>query len=179
MIALYIVIGLFVLFMILWMIGPKEYAVDRTMTVNRNRQDVYDYVRRLENQDQWGPWSRRDPAMEKSTHGEDGNVGFVSAWRGNKQVGEGEQEITRLVPNERVETSLRFFKPWKAESDAFIHLEDAGENATRVTWGFKGENKNAVSRVMGVFMDMDKAIGKDFEEGLHNLKGILEERKKD
>ncbi|MDX1409521.1 MAG: SRPBCC family protein [Saprospiraceae bacterium] len=175
MIALYIVIGLFILFAILWMIGPREYKVDRSLVVNRNRQEIYDYVRRLENQDNWGPWSQRDPNMEKSTRGADGEIGFISSWRGNKQVGEGEQEITRLVPNERVETALRFFKPWKSQSDAFIHLEDEGENATRVTWGFKGENNNAMSRVMGVFVDMDKAVGKDFEEGLHNLKKIMEQ----
>ena len=175
MIAVLIIGALVVLFFVLSLAGPKTYAVDRSLVVNRNRDEVFEYVRNLENQDQWGPWGRRDPAMEKNTRGNDGEVGFISSWKGNKKVGEGEQEILRLVPNERVETTLRFFKPWKAESDAFIHLQDEGPQATRVTWGFKGVNKNPMSRVMGLFMDMDKTMGKDFDEGLQNLKEILED----
>jgi hypothetical protein len=33
-----------------------------------------------------------------------------------------------------------------------------------------------ITKVMGVFMDMDKMVGKDFETGLSNLKGIAESR---
>jgi hypothetical protein len=43
-----------------------------------------------------------------------------------------------------------------------------------VTWGFSGKNKFPFS-IMMLFMNMDKAVGKDFEEGLDNLKSILEE----
>ena len=111
--------------------------------------------------------------MKKSYKGTDSTIGFVSSWIGNKEVGEGEQEITNLVENELVETSLRFFKPWKSESDAYLKMSDIDSGGTKVTWGFRGENKFPMS-IMMMFMNMDKAIGKDFEEGLTQLKQNLE-----
>ena len=173
MIVIYILAGLLLLFLVLAAMGPKHYRVTRSTVINRRRSDVYNYVRFLRNQDEWGPWARKDPGMEHSFKGTDGEVGFVSAWKGNKQVGEGEQEITGLDENRRVDSALRFFKPWKAESDAFIILDDH-EGGTNVTWGFEGVNKTLMSRAMGVFMNMDKMVGGDFEEGLQNLKGVLE-----
>ena len=173
MILVYIVVGIVLLFLVLSMMGPKDYAVSRSIDVDRARGEVYDYLRHIKNQNDWGPWARRDPSMEQSFSGTDGEVGFVSHWKGNKEVGEGEQEITGLTPGERIETDLRFIKPFKAESDAYFELEDSGAG-TRVTWGIVGENKSAISRVMGLFMSMDKMIGKDFEEGLGTLKSTLE-----
>jgi hypothetical protein len=41
--------------------------------------------------------------------------------------------------------------------------------ANQVTWTMSGRNQLA-SKVMSVFMSMDKMIGKDFAEGLANLK---------
>jgi hypothetical protein len=112
--------------------------------------------------------------MEKKLTGTDGEVGAMSYWNGNKDVGEGEQEITKIVDGERVESELRFLKPWKSTSDAYLATEAVDANSTKVTWGFSGKNKFPFS-IMMLFMNMDKAVGKDFEEGLDNLKSILEE----
>ena len=111
--------------------------------------------------------------MEKKFTGTDGEVGSVSYWNGNKEVGEGEQEITKIVPGERIESELRFLKPFKSTSDAYMTTEEEGPNATKVTWGFSGKNKFPTSIFM-LFMNMDKAVGRDFEDGLGSLKGILE-----
>lgn len=112
--------------------------------------------------------------MKKEYQGEDGEVGFISSWKGNKQVGEGEQEITGIYVNDRMESQLRFFKPWKSESDAYIKVEEIDAETTKVTWGFSGINKPP-SNVFMLFFNMDKTIGKEFEEGLSNLKKHLEE----
>jgi len=89
-------------------------------------------------------------------------------------VGSGEQEIKNIVENEKIETELRFFKPWKSISQAYIITEDAGNNSTKVIWGFRGVSKPPMN-IMMLFMNMDKAVGKDFEEGLAKLKTILEQ----
>ena len=67
---------------------------------------------------------------------------------------------------------MRFLKPFKSTSDAYLRVEEADEG-TKVTWGFSGNNKFPVS-IMMLFMDMDKQVGKDFEEGLNKLKEVLE-----
>ena len=111
--------------------------------------------------------------MHKEYRGTDGEVGSVSYWRGNKEVGEGEQEITKIIDGERIEGELRFLKPWKSESDCYFETKDTGSDATEVTWGFSGKNKFPFS-IMMLFMSMDKMVGKDFEQGLSTLKSLLE-----
>jgi hypothetical protein len=155
------------------MIAPKTYDVSRSTLISKPVSEVFEYVRSLKKQDEWGPWAKKDPNMTKEFQGTDGQVGAISSWKGNKDVGEGEQEITAIKENEVVETQLRFFKPWKSESDAYIKVNDEGNGSTKVTWGFAGKNKFPVS-IMMLFMNMDKSVGKDFEQGLSDLKAILE-----
>ena len=85
----------------------------------------------------------------------------------------GEQEIIKIVEGERIESELRFLKPFKSTSDAYIETIEVGTDRTKVIWGFSGKNVFPMSIVM-LFMSMDKAVGKDFEEGLASLKQNLE-----
>lgn len=172
MLILYILLAIVGLIIILAMIAPKTYEVSRSIVVSKPRKEVFEYLKSLKKQDDWSPWGKRDPNMEKKFTGTDGEVGATSHWKGNKEVGEGEQEIKKIVDGERIESELRFLKPWKSTSDAFLTTEDA-EGGTKVTWGFKGYNKFPMS-IMMLFMSMDKMIGKDFEEGLGDLKAKLE-----
>ncbi|MCK0147010.1 SRPBCC family protein [Arenibacter sp. F26102] len=170
---LYIVLGLIVLIAILALLAPKNYDVSRSIEINRPKADVFEYIKYLKKQQEWSPWAKKDPMMNKKFTGVDGEVGAISYWNGNKDVGEGEQEITKIVDGERVEGELRFLKPFKSTSDSYLDVAESGKGKTKVTWGFKGNNKFPMS-IMMLFMSMDKAVGKDFEEGLQSLKSILE-----
>lgn len=171
-IALYIVIAIVALVFILALIAPKSYNVNRSIVVNKPLSEVFSYLKLLKNQDNWSPWTEKDPNMNKTFTGTDGEVGFVSAWIGNKEVGEGEQEITGIEENDVINSQLRFLKPFKSISDAYLKVEKVN-NGTKVIWGFEGKNKFPMS-IMMLFMSMDKMVGKDFEYGLNKLKGILE-----
>ena len=173
-IVLYIVLALILIIAILGMIAPKSYDVNRSIIINKPVSKVFEYLKYLKNQDDWSPWGKRDPNMKKEFEGTDGQVGAISKWEGNKEVGMGEQELMRIVENEVVESKLRFLKPWKSESDAYLKVKESDGGQTTVTWGFSGRNKFPVS-IMMLFMNMDKAVGKDFVEGLATLKGLMEE----
>lgn len=173
MLFVYILGGILLLLILLYLLGPATYNVSRTIHINRTTPEVYNYLKFLKNQDEWSPWQKKDPDMKKDFRGTDGSVGAVSSWEGNKEVGSGEQEITRLVEGSRVESKLRFFKPWKSQSDAYMEVEQASEGGSRVRWGFSGKNGFPM-RLMMLFMSMDKMVGSDFEEGLANLKSKLE-----
>ncbi|NND34621.1 MAG: SRPBCC family protein [Saprospiraceae bacterium] len=170
---LYVFIVLTIIVFVLGMIAPQDYQVQRSTTIKLPLSKVFDYLKYLKNQDDWSPWQRRDPNMKKEFKGIDGQPGFVSAWEGNKDVGAGEQELTNLVDNKRIESELRFLKPFKSTSDAFIEVEPGDDDSTRVTWGFSGKNNFPMNIIM-LFSSMDKMVGKDFEEGLNNLKERLE-----
>ena len=173
MLVLYIVLAIMALFLILGLIAPKNYEVNRSIIVNRPLSAVFDYLKYIKNQDDWSPWKKKDPDMKQFFEGTDGEIGFISKWEGDKAVGMGEQEIKRIVENESIETELRFLKPWKSQSDAYLRVVGLDNQQTNVTWGFSGRNTFPFSIFM-LFMNMDKAVGKDFEEGLSNLKQQLE-----
>ena len=116
MTLVYILAGIVFLIIILAAVAPKHYDVSRSMVINRPLTEVFEYIKFVKNQNYWGPWNSRDPEMKQTFRGEDGTVGFVSAWESDhKQVGSGEQEITKVIENEVMETELRFLKPMKSE----------------------------------------------------------------
>jgi uncharacterized protein YndB with AHSA1/START domain len=157
-------------------VAPTDCAVEREVVINKPRAEVFEYVKYVKNQNEWGPWFKKDPGMKQDFRGMDGEVGFVSHWVGNTdESGEGEQEIKRVLPNERLDTELRFKTPFESKADAYLITEDAGDNKTKVKWGFTTE----FPRPMNVFLvvtDIDAMLGKDYEEGLSSLKTILESR---
>lgn len=174
----YILAGVFVLILILAFLAPKTYNVSRSIEIRQPKARVFEYLRFLKNQEAWSPWEKKDPNMVKQFRGTDGEVGAISSWQGNREVGEGEQELTNIIPGERVESELRFFKPWKSTSSAYLVVEETSDNGSRVIWGFSGRNKFPMS-IMMLFMNMDKMVGRDFEEGLAALKAKLEGEGKD
>ncbi|TBN06320.1 polyketide cyclase [Hyunsoonleella flava] len=172
-ILIYLILGVVAVFVMLILIAPKKFDVKRSIIIDNTLPEVFQYLKHIKNQDEWSPWKKKDPNMKQEFEGIDGEVGFVAKWEGNRDVGIGEQEITKIVENETIESQLRFFKPWKSESNAYLRLEEVTPNKTKVVWGFSGENKIPIN-VFFLFFSMDKAVGKDFDEGLASLKLILE-----
>lgn len=176
MIVIYILAGLIGLIIVLGLIAPKKYELKRNILINKPVDEVFQYIKFVRNQDYWSPWKKRDPNMKQSFIGTDGELGFISKWDSDhKQVGAGEQELKGLQENDRIDTEIRFLKPWKSKSEAYIVTKSLDSNLTEVTWGFKGINKTPINLIM-LFCNMDKAVGKDFEEGLACLKEILEQK---
>lgn len=167
------IVGLIALALIIALFVKKEYAVEREVIINKPKQEVFDYVKMLKNQDNFSVWAMRDPNMKKEYKGTDGTVGFVSAWDGNDQVGKGEQEIKKISEGERLDFELRFIKPFEATDDAYMTTEAVAENQTKVKWGFNGKMPYPMN-LMLLFMDMDEMLGKDLADGLNNLKKVLE-----
>ena len=157
-------------------VSKTDCKIEREITINKPKAEIYNYVKVLKNQNDWGPWYKKEPTMKQETRGTDGTVGFVTHWTGQSEdVGEGEQEIKKLVENERMETELRFIKPFESKADAFLILESVNESQTKVKWGFATTFPRPMN-IMFLVMNMDKLVGKDFADGLANLKGILEKQ---
>ncbi|PNQ72410.1 polyketide cyclase [Hanstruepera neustonica] len=174
MIFLYIVLGIIALILILAIVAPKSYDVSRSIVINRALPEVFKYLKSIKNQDQWSPWKLKDPNMKQTFTGTDGEIGFISKWEGNKDVGMGEQEIIDVIEEKQVITELRFLKPWKSVSKGYLNVEKVDDNQTKVIWGFAGKNPVPFNIFM-LFFNFEKAVGKDFDEGLSRLKQRLEQ----
>ena len=172
-IILGIIAGIIALLLILALFAKKGYSIHREIVINKPKQEVFDYVKFIKNQDYYNKWVMMDPNMKKNFKGTDGTVGFVYGWNGNKQAGEGEQEIKTLKDGERVDTEIRFVRPFAAVGYADLVLSSAPGNQTHVRWGMSSSMKYPMN-VMMLFMNMDKLLGKDLETSLNTLRGILE-----
>ncbi len=171
---LIIIVVIGAVFAILVFSIDENFAVERQVTVNRPNDMVFDYIKMIKNQDNYSVWQAMDPDMEKSYSGTDGNVGFVASWKSdNPDVGSGEQEIKKIVPGERIDMELRFKEPWESKSDAYMTTTAVNDSVTTVTWGFTG-SMPAPWNVMLLFMDMEAAVGNDFQTGLDKMKEIVE-----
>ncbi|RIJ42120.1 SRPBCC family protein [Pontibacter oryzae] len=152
----------------------QDYAVEREIVINKPKQEVFNYVKLLRNQDNYSTWATRDPNMKKTYSGTDGTVGFVSAWESdNEEVGKGEQEIKNIVDGDRIDFELRFYEPFEATEPAYMVTEQVSDSETKVKWGFNGHMDYPMN-LMLAFMDMEEAIGNDLQTGLDNLKIQLE-----
>ena len=152
----------------------KDYAVEKEVTINKPKEEVFNYIRFLKNQDNFSKWAMTDPNMKKTYTATDGIVGFVSRWESeNPDVGTGEQEIKKINEGERIDYELRFIKPYESTEKAYMTTESVNGNSTLVKWGFNGSMKYPMNITL-LFMNFDKMIGGDFETGLNRLKTILE-----
>lgn len=173
--VLIILLALVGILVILGLTGPKTYRVERGITLAATPDQVYEQVRLLANQRQWGPWQALDKDQVQAIEGTDGTIGAVWTWSGDT-VGTGRQELVALDPGREVRTKLTFTFPVIGDmvSTGVFELEPRGDS-THLVWAMEGTN-GFVGRIMGVFGDMDKELGPMFEQGLRNLQVVLAER---
>lgn len=150
---------------------PPTYHVERTTVIAATPDRINLLVDDFHNWQKWSPWANLDPKMKVTYSGPASGAGAVYAWQGNRKVGRGRMEI---LAAQATETSIKldFLSPFASHNKTNFILEPHGQ-ITRVTWTLDGPN-TYTSKLMGVFVPMDKMVGKDFENGLGKLKATAE-----
>jgi len=151
---------------------PSQMHIERSTTIAAAPAAVYAEVADFHQWDKWSPWDKYDPHMQKSYSGDAGAVGSSYEWTGNNKVGTGAVILTAAQPPARLEYRLEFRKPMQAVNSAVFAFAPEGAG-TKVTWSMDGKN-NFLAKFFGVFMDVDKLVGGDFETGLASLKQLSE-----
>jgi hypothetical protein len=146
---------------------PSEFRIARSRKVAAPPDVVHGYVNDFRKWPEWSPWEKRDPAMKREISGASAGTGAVYFWSGNDQVGEGRMTITDSRAPESVTIRLEFLKPWTATNTTQFDFAPSGDG-TNVTWAMGGHH-NFVGKFFCLFMNMDKMVGPDFEQGLANL----------
>lgn len=159
-------LGFIALIYIAALIAPKNFEISKDIVINLPKQEVFDYVKYVKNQDNYGVWQLSDPNLIAKGEGVDGTEGYKYSWESEK-LGNGSQTILKIQEGERIETNLDF--GFGDPPRSFMTTEEISEIQTKVTWGMSGKY-SVPFNLMGLFYDM----GKDFEAGLENLKNILE-----
>jgi hypothetical protein len=176
MIPALIIVGIIVL-LVAGLLGyaatkPDTFRVQRSATMKAPPEKIFSLINDFHNWGAWSPWEKLDLAMKKTHSGAASGKGAIYEWEGNKKVGQGRMEITEESPPSKVAIKLDFIKPFQANNKAEFALDRQGDS-TNVTWTMDG-SQPFMFKVMGVFMNLDNMIGKDFEAGLASIKGIAE-----
>jgi uncharacterized protein YndB with AHSA1/START domain len=151
---------------------PDTFSVQRGATMRAPPEKIFSLINDFHQWGKWSPWENRDPAMTRIFSGAESGQGAVYAWEGNKNVGSGRMEILDASTPSKIIIKLDFLKPFEAHNTAEFTMLPQGD-ATSVNWVMHGPAP-FMSKMMQVFMNIDKMVGKDFEIGLTNLKGLTE-----
>jgi uncharacterized protein YndB with AHSA1/START domain len=165
-----VVLSLIALFLIVALVLPSEYTVERSVVIERSPEFVFNQVANYNNFEKWNPWLEREPEAKSSISGKPMSAGHKWEWEGEK-IGRGFLEIQQLEPGQRIESKLVFTEPNTMESKDIWLFETTGKG-TEVTWRMTGELGYPGGRYLGLFID--GMLGPDFEEGLKNLKEFAE-----
>jgi hypothetical protein len=160
------------IFLILVATPPSAFTVTRRGTFSVPPAIVFEHVNNLHLWQTWSYWARIDPAAKNIYAGPPSGVGASMSWAGNNKVGEGRMTIIESRSASLLRFKLEFFKPFKATNSAEFTFESQGSQ-TLVTWSMSGTN-NFMGKAFGLFVNCDKMIGGMFEQGLANLKAIVE-----
>jgi len=169
LIALAILIGIFVAVVAM---QPSAFRIERSATMSAPTEAVFAQVNDFHNWDGWSPWAHLDPTMKQTYEGSPSGSGAKYAWVGNKDVGEGRMTIMENRTNEFIRINLEFIRPFRATNTSEFTFKSDGQK-TAVTWSMSG-TKKFMFKAMGLFMSMDKMVGKDFEKGLATMKELVE-----
>jgi len=175
MLIVYILIGIVVVLGLLAIIvamQPAAFRLERQAAMAAPPAKVFAQVNDFHNWRNWSPWEKIDPNLQRNYEGATSGEGAKYHWLGNKQVGEGQMTITASRPNELVNIKLEFLKPFRATNLTEFKFKPAGDGTT-VTWTMTGE-RNFMMKAFGMLCSMDKIVGKQFDEGLANMKAVVE-----
>ena len=151
---------------------PDTFRVQRSASIKAPPDKIFALINDLHRWTEWSPWEKKDPAMKRTFGAITTGKGATYAWEGNKEVGQGSMTIAESLPATKVTFNLDFVKPFEGHNIVEFTLEPAGET-TKVEWAMHGPAP-FISKLMQVFCNMDRMVGKDFEEGLSNLKAAAE-----
>lgn len=146
---------------------PATFRVERSTTIAAPAQVVFGLINDFHQWERWNPFYKIEPTQTVTLGGAPAGVGATYQWNG-KRTGTGRMEILESRPHEVVKIKLDFVKPFKASNKAeFIVKPTPG--GVSLTWAMSGDN-TFVGKAISLFASMDKMVGKDFENGLADIK---------
>ncbi|MDO9261185.1 MAG: SRPBCC family protein, partial [Flavobacteriaceae bacterium] len=170
-----IIIGTIILvYAMLFVMASTKYEIIRSVIVDKPLPEVFSHITLLKLQDYWSPWGNDVEDDEFTHYGTDGHVGFKSVWKKKYKLFEleGEHEIIRIVEDRFIETEIRYTKPFKITSLAYMNVYEEGAK-TIIYWGFRGKYKRPLN-VIVFFIGLDKYFGRRFEVALKKIKHYIE-----
>jgi len=155
---------------------PDTFRLERSIHIDATIVQVAEQIDDFRQWQAWSPWEHIDPSLQRTFSGAEAGVGAVYEWSGTGKAGAGRMEIVEMRTGSEgavITIKLDFLKPFKTSNTAEFLMVPT-DTGTDLTWAMFGPSP-FVSKLMGVFMDFDKMVGKDFEAGLVALERNAEQ----
>lgn len=146
---------------------PDSFQVARSTTVQAPPEKLYPLISDLHQFNTWNPYGKKDPQLRGEYRGPAAGPGAAYHFEGNKEVGKGSIRVIDAAPS-KVTMELHMIEPFEGRNKVEFSLAPAA-GGTQVTWAMQGASP-FIARLVGIFLDMDHMIGRDFEAGLADLK---------
>ena len=149
---------------------PSQVKVSRSVTINAPPAAVFDQLKSFRNWEAWAPWFRRDKHLDTDFSGPESGAGAIMTWSSRKE-GDGRIKIASASLGSGLDMAVDFGD--SGEADTSFDLRDADGGTTELTWSFSVDfGHNMGRRYFGLMLP--GAVGRDLDEGLVNLKALLE-----
>ena len=150
---------------------PDTFQTARTARIGAPPERLFPLINDLRQMNTWNPYALRETGGTTAYKGAASGKGAKFEFAGSKS-GAGNIEIVDSSAPSDVVMRLAMVKPFKADNTVRFTLQPQGA-ATDVTWAMSGRQP-LLAKAMTLFINCDKMVGRDFEEGLANLKAIAE-----
>lgn len=149
---------------------PDNFTITRSAAIDASPEAIYQEINDFHNWQKWSPWAKLDQNATYEYSGSPLGYNSSMSWSGGKSVGVGKMTIVESRQNERVRLKLEFSKPMKAVNDVQFDLKPVGDK-TEVVWTMTGKH-DFMGKVFDLFMNLDKMVGAQYEQGLANLAAV-------
>lgn len=145
---------------------PNTFRVERSLRIDARPEQVFGWIDDYRRWPAWSPYEQLDPDMKKTFSGAPSGRGAVYEWQG-RRAGKGRIEILQSSPPSKILMQLDMFTPIEGHNTVEFTLTPQG-SGTEVTWAMYGPTRY-LSKLMGMFFNMDRMVGGQFEQGLASL----------
>ena len=169
-IVLYVLAALVAIIVLVLLIASRrqdEFSTSRSALIAATPETLFSHIDSLRAMNKWNPYALRETGGVANYSGPESGPGARFDFAGPKS-GSGFIEILESRAPQQVIMRLMMLKPFKADNRVDLSLKPQGE-ATQITWTMSGRQP-LMAKVMGMLIDCDAMVGRDFEEGLANLK---------
>lgn len=147
---------------------PGSFSISRSANIQAPPNGIFPFVNNLADHEKWSPFAR-DPKVKNTVGNPSAGTGAYVDFVGSCA---GKLSITDSRPSSKIAMRLQMTKPMKADNRIEFSFVPQG-NSTNVTWAMNGAQPY-LGKLMSVFINCDKMVGKQFEQGLADLKALAE-----
>ena len=160
-----------VAFLIYVAMKSGDFRIERSLAIQAPPETIYPLINDLHKFNSWNPFVQMDPGIKVTYSGPAAGPGASYDWE-SKQMGPGSAKITSATAPTNMSLNLEMKGFMKASNIVEYTLKSHG-SGTDVTWAMSGR-RPFLSKLMGLFINMDTMVGGSFAKGLGQLKAMAE-----